>query len=218
MRKSGEVEATLITAEGSLPALIPSGNLIACLHRIDRNFGVYLLTPGQPRIVVVSKKSAGHAVPVFSPDSSMLAFQRETLVNENKIHWGMVIYRLTADNPGIISESPAEVEQESNLAFSPDSQWVAISGSGLRIMRPDRSESTTLSTWHTGNPQFTLDGQQILFVTGTTLYCVDRDGKNMHKVLSGLIIRDFTFTPDGKKIILCAKPDPNGTVRQAEKW
>lgn len=219
--KADEPEAILLTREAAKPVMDPAGTRIACLHREDATLGLYLLSIDGEQRECIERSASRTGNLVFSPDGTMLAYRRETKVSETKLHSAMVVYRLGA-NAGIVSEGSADPATgiESFIAFSPDSQWMVLSGmkSGLRLMKPDRTEATMLITSFAQNPRFTPDGLQVLFIQGTTLSSIKRNGTGQRKLVSGLIIRDYTFTPDGAQVILCAKPDPTGAISLGEKW
>lgn len=225
--RRGEAVTTTVSREASFPSMNAAGDTIACL-RVPENLDkgdpfsvpLYLMaTDGSNRRLIVDKAYC-RFTPVFSPDGSLLAFQRKQDINEHRIRTMIVLYQVTGAQAGTVYDIPWDEMKgmEGDVAFSQDSQWMAIAGDGLRIMKPDRSQAKLLITYFTQNPLFTPDGQQLLFTAGTMIRSVNSDGSQNHLILQGAGVIDLALTPDGQQILFRATPFAPTEIAQREEW
>jgi len=96
-------------------------------------------------------------------------------------------------------------------AFSPDGKRIAfIDGNGsLMLIGADGKNPQSLQPSWTGvltHPAFTPDGAEILFMKDGRLYAIKPGERTARALTKGIAVRDYTFCPDGKHLVLTAVP------------
>lgn len=217
----GDSEAKLISREGYAPCMSPDGKTLACLQQNDGKTGVYLMAANGSGRRCIEENASDAFHPLFNADGSLLAYQRAGKGADGRPCRKIVIYQLTGDHAGkcyLSADTPQD--DECYAAFSADGKSLLIAGSttGLQLMKPDRTESTQLVKTAVTHPIFTPDSAQILFTAGSTLHRMNRDGANHRVLLNNIDIIDLTLTPDGKQVVMLAKPAaPTDDGTKAEK-
>lgn len=223
LQQAGANEPSTITRDGCAPSLSPDGKTIACLHQQDGKTSLYLISADDGSRQCIEERAGGMTPSLFSPDGALLAYKREVSQVANKSRSMTVVYQVSGEHAGKSSDIPVSELKGNELTavFSPDSKWLLINSidSGLQIMRPDRTEARKLVGYFVTQPTFTPDGAQILFAAGNSLHCINRDGSNDRVLLQNILIYDLLLTPDGKQILLLAKPaDTRQNITSGEKW
>jgi Tol biopolymer transport system component len=114
--------------------------------------------------------------------------------------------------------TPKEWERCGVPAFSPDGKHFAVASRhlgnvGIFILSLDGKESRQLKTEEACcTPQWSRDGKQILCQTVQGhIHQVGVDGKNWEQVTFGADVQhDACYSPDGRMILFCRAPAPEG--------
>jgi Tol biopolymer transport system component len=158
----------------------------------------------------------GDTEPFLSPDGTRVAFVSD------KRDGNYEIYVIHTDGSGLtrLTTNPGFDLQPS---WSPDgSQIVYLSCSGnsgckINVMGADGSNSHPLSNFNASFPRWSLDGRQILFVTGdmgNTLNIMDADGTHAQVIHTDQVyeVKSPVLSPDGSKIAFLTQKNPDDPV------
>ena len=140
----------------------------------------------------------------FSPDNTRMLFNQPTHDGDGAL--ATCPCNAVGEAPPAIAGDPPVHEIAGG--FSPDNTLIVFTraGQGICTMRHDHTHLMQLTDNPTDTaPQFTSDGQEILFLRNHTLTRMKRDGSDIQPLLDTHEVDQFEFTPDGKQILLTAK-------------
>ncbi len=231
-RQAGEVRAALeaIQDTGSMPVtppvpvaaprrrrralLVAVAAVLALLAAVVASW--LLRSPRAPQPAnqrLVSSFSGSHRQPAFSPDGSMIAFINADANGVPQV-W---VKNLAEGDPIAITSGdvpasrPRWSPKNDRIVFARRGQgiWSAppLGGPARRILQDGR------------NPNFSRDGQRLVFEKGNEIWIAGADGSQPHK-LDGLPEKFYSvdshpsFSPDGRRIaFFLAERGPNGDIR-----
>lgn len=203
------------------PCFTPDGAQIALVQRDDPYLrqAVYLVNLDGSGM---RKITAGFA-PRFSPDGTALLCSRWYSIDDQGQPGacGLVIHLLSGADAGseFAMTADQQTTREYNGTFTPDGQQLLfdetmlvhngarlMEGPGKGIFLMDRNRRNVLRLLNDGatQPTMTPDGADVFYLQENTLYYWVRKTGDTHRLTSGLNIQHYTFTPDGKHIILLA--------------
>ncbi len=181
------------------------------------------LTPGAKRVLVESRGQIVSAAvgegetrvwkavpgarlrhPKMSPDAKSIAY-----LSDETGEMQLVVAKADGTEPKVVTKDAKR--QLLNLSWSPDSKWIALNDSEmrLRLVNPstgeDRLVHTTILSWGGTPHSFSPDSKWLAYTqidpitnfTNMVLYSIEKSEKT---VVAGLLSNDSapTFSPDGK--------------------
>lgn len=167
--------------------------------------------------------SGGYGDPSWSPDGSMIAFDRcYGGIDAGKD--SCAVYVIQPDGSGLRRVTPEGVDGEP--VWSPDGKRIAFDGSvskenGIHVIAADGSGLQRLTAKLDTNPRWSPDGSKIVFERMTPLasrdaridiYAIAPDGKGLSRLTRRAIKKAYEpiWSPDGSRIAFVGQRERSG--------
>ena len=184
------------------PALSPDGRRILFTSTRGGSTGVWVMASDGSG----PKRLADGDQAEWSPDGKRIVLRRD----------GRILARDLATGAET-AVTPKDWTTCSGPAFSPDGATIAFArlqdGANALYTVPAGGGTPTLVYDKKGacEPHFAPDGKRIVYETETHLYAIGPDGsKNRPVTFFGGVQRFGRFSPDGRSIVFCQAPSPQG--------
>ncbi len=188
-------------ATGARPQVSQDGKLIA-YTAIDTD---QQLTAHVMNADGTGDKALGEGLlSAFSPDGATALVLVPTFTEEKMLESVSLRQVQVADGAALHADDPLPAVMEGPAyAFSPDGTTLALAlpQMGLMLVKTDRSEKTPLTVGPDMAPQFTPDGQTVLFLRDRKLYAVPVAGGEPKAIAPHLMVLDYSISPDGTQVL-----------------
>jgi dipeptidyl aminopeptidase/acylaminoacyl peptidase len=195
---SGVTQLTFNSTEDLNCAWSADGTKIA--FQTDRNgdHEVYVMNADGSAQTPLTADGAFDGAPAWSPDGTQIAFQSNRDGDDE-------VFVMNADGTGQtqITASPAT---DGGPAWSPDGTKIAFSSAGIKVMNPDGTSQTTLTTGTSDSqPDWSPDGTKITFDSPQDgdfeIYTMDADGSNQAQLtFNTRVDAGPEWSPEGTQI------------------
>jgi Tol biopolymer transport system component len=208
---SGKVAITSSRKNDYQPAWSPSGRRLVFSRDVGgetypKNYDLFTVRSDGSHLVRLTRTAEREEGPAWSPDGTKIAFSIFIPIDYDGIG---SIYTMKPDG----SEAPSEVLRcggcfVGDVSWSPDGQWFAYmqayprSGNSIFKVRADGTEPTFLTAGDgsaplpdASSPEWSPDGTQIAFSSGSAIYKMDTDGNNVHSIVEGVGVAQPSWEP-----------------------
>ena len=195
---SAQTRLTFNTTEDGNCAWSSDGSQIAFQSDRDGNFEVYVMNADGSAQTRLTGNSAFDGVPGWSPDGTQIAFTSDRDGNAE-------VYVMNADGTAQtrLTTNPGS---DGGPVWSPDGTQIAFSSAGIKVMNPDGSGQTALTSGaNDSQPDWSPDGSMITFDSPQDgdfeIYKMNADGSNQTQLTANTVVdAGPAWSPDGAKI------------------
>jgi Tol biopolymer transport system component len=196
---SDQTRLTFTSTEDLNCAWSHDGSQIAFQTNRDGDHEVYVMNADGSSQTNLSNDSAFDGAPTWSPDGAKIAFQSNRDGDDE-------VFVMNADGSNQV-QITANVATDGGPSWSPDGTKIAFSSGGIKVMDPDGTNQTPLTTGASDSqPDWSPDGAKIAFDSPQDgdfeIYAMNADGSGQTQLTLNLVVVDGgpAWSPDGTKI------------------
>ena len=184
------------------PCLAPDGRSVLCTSTRGGRAGVWRMALDGGKLERICDGDQAE----WSPDGKRIVLRR----NER-----LVVRELVGGKEKTIT--PADLPHCSGPAWSPTGNRIAFAcrwdgGNGLYVVSAEGGQPTKVYDKQGAcEPHWSPDGGRIVYETETNIHAINPDGtKDRAVTYHGGVQRYARFSPDGKQVVFCQAPSPEG--------
>jgi Tol biopolymer transport system component len=175
--------------------------------------GIFVIDDDGSNFIRLIKKSIARD-PRWSPDGKQIVFERVRFINANRSVSSIWIMDTDGTNLRQITAPVPGSESDSYPSFSPDGQQILFvryqargKNQGLNILNLETGQIRKISEIVPRWPDWSSDGQQIVFSSNGDLWIMDADGNNARQLIPGpegvmnIVQSRPRWSPDGQQIL-----------------
>lgn len=191
------------------PDVSPNGNTLAFQSNRAGSTSIYVANFYGSNVHQITDQAGADHNAKWSPVGSKIAFESSTrdgnpeiyVVNANGSDLHNITNHSADDNNPTWNPDGSKIAFESRRNGNWDIYVVNVDGNNLRNITNRPSNDTS--------PSWSPDGSKIAFTSGSSIYLIHPDGRNLHSITSG---DAPSWNPDGSKIAFISKRDGNEEI------
>ncbi len=144
--------------------------------------GILYMTNFKDEPRLLTHDSNYNILPTWSADGQQLAYLSATTYETASRQAHLMVMNMTTGEVKQIS--PLDLTTETNLAWSPDGQHIAVTLGSLFVVDLEKNETREISVSNISaqSPSWSPDSTQIAFQANGNVYVIYEDGHNTHKI------------------------------------
>lgn len=199
------------------PQWSPDGNKLLFRSTRDGGLNLFVMNIDGTDLLQLTKGDSEKNAPVWSPNGKWIAYIQYTDRQKGDVY----IIRADGVDRQIITDNPKF--NDDIVAWSQDSKSLVYSSRRHKVFNifkhnidEKREVQLTNTKWNNTNPQWTPDGQKILFLSArddgarSQIYIMNADGTSQQRLtFTGKEDADIHWSADGKRIAFASFRDGN---------